>query len=223
MDNSLIKEAKEEARKDNITKFFAKNKALITKVVAGIFIILIFYFIYEYNYNKKEEEFSKLFQEAVILEKSGDVNNSITILEEIYKSNSAPKNIQALSSLRLAAAYLSKQQNDQALEIYEKIAFGSGYDQYLQELSSLLLSKLIILNVEKDASRERSRAAIVRIKKLINNSDIFKLQLQEQLAILHIKISEKDNARKILEKIKANAQISEIQKARILDLIKIAS
>lgn len=223
MDHSLLQEVKEEARKDKITKFFINNKNLITAVISAMFLFLVIYFIYEYNYSKKEEKFSKMYQDAIILEKSNDTNNSIAILEKIYNSKSAPKDIKAISSLRLAAAYLSRQQNDLALEIYETIAFGSGYDQYLRELSSVLLSKLIILNVDKNAEKERSRTALIRIKKLINKSEIFKSQLQEQLAILYIKINEKDNARKMLEKIRINPNILDSQKSRILDLIKIAS
>ena len=41
MNNSLIQEAKEEARKDNLTKFFTKNKNLIFAIFCALFVILV--------------------------------------------------------------------------------------------------------------------------------------------------------------------------------------
>ncbi len=223
MDNSLIREIKDEARKDKVTSFITKNKKPLLITSAAIFLILVAYFVYDYAKYKNEVAFSKIYHQAIIHEENGEFNKSLTLLKSIYNSDDAPSGVKALASLRYAAASISSNKIDKALEVYEEIAFKRKYDDYLQNLSGLLLAKLIIVNLGDQPNEESAKYAVTRIKRIVNNNKILKLQAQEQLAILYIKVNKNDEARKILESIRSSKDGSTQIKSRVNDLIKLIS
>ena len=223
MDNSLLREIKDEARKDKITNFIAHHKKTIVKIAIALFLLLSAYFIYDYLQRQKEEEFSKIYQQAIIKEERGEYGESIILLKSIYDSSSAPSGVKALASLRYAAASISQNDINKAIEIYEEIAFKNKYDDYLQNLSGLLLAKLIIVNLGVDPDQEKAEQAILRIKQIVNNNKILNLQAKEQLAIVYLKLNKKDEARDILENIRSDkGNVGELQK-RVENLIKLTS
>lgn len=223
MDNSIIREIKDEERKDTITKFFSKNKKVILTFASILFAILIAYFIYEYVQSNREKSYSKIYHQAIIKEEKGQYQESVKLLKSIYESSSAPSGVKGVASLRYAAAAISDNNIDKALEIYEEIAFSNKYDDYLQNLSGLLLSKLIIVNLGDNPDPEKAKVAEKRIKQVINQNQILKIETKEQLAILYIKINKNDDARKILESIRTNQKASKLVKDRVIQLIKLIS
>lgn len=223
MDNSLLREIKDEARRDKITKFFAHHKKTIIKAVSALFVLLVAYFIYDYLRYQKEKDFSKIYQQAIMKEERGEFVESTKLLKSIYESSSAPVGVKALASLRYAAASITNNDMDKALEIYEEIAFKNKYDDYLQNLSGLLLAKLIIINLGADPDQQKAEQTIIRIKKIVNNNKILTLQAKEQLAIVYIKLNKKEEARDILENIRSDkGNTGELQK-RVENLIKLTS
>ncbi len=223
MDNSILREIKDEARKDKISNFLTKNKKNLLIIAGILFAALVTFFIYDYVQTGRQKTFSKIYHQAIIKEEKGDYKEATKLLKSIYESGSAPAGIKALASLRYAAAVISENKTNKALEIYEEIAFTGKYDDYLQDLSGLLLAKLLIVNFDINPTKEASRHAIIKIKKVINVNRVFKLEAQEQLAILYIKLDKNDEARKILESISINKDGSQNLKNRISKLIKLAS
>ncbi len=221
MDNSTLREIKDEARKDKITKFLGKHKKPLLLTLAALFVLLVIYFIHEYIESSREKSYSTIYHQAIIKEERGEYKESTELLKSIYESNSAPNGIKALASLRYAAAVISENNIDKALEIYEEIAFKNKYDDYLQNLSGLLLAKLIIVNLGDNPDMDKARQAIIRIKKIINKNKVFKLQAKEQLGILYIKVNKNDEARKLLESIRSDKDGSQVMKNRVDQLIKL--
>lgn len=199
-----------------------KRKTLVTvvSILAGL---LIIYFIFSIYCKNQQEKYSQIFHQSLIEEEKGNMAGSITGLEQIYNTKFAPSGVKSLASLRLAGILLNNGQSEKALEIYEDIAQTNRYDNYLQDLASLLASRLIVIGV--DASQEKSMQEnnLKKIEKFESKSKILRNYISEQKAIYLMKIGKLEESAKVLEKISTAKEASQTLKARASDLTKLVA
>lgn len=218
MSTNIIKEIKDEAKKDAIAQFFKKNRKILTKTAIATAILLVFYFIYAIFNNHQEEKYSKFLHQSLIQEELGHYQNAKIALEKIINARFAPKGVKALASIRYAGFLLLENKSDQAIKLYEKIAYKSSNDDFLQELAGLLAAKAIInQTTTKNTKIEQSRA-ISRVTRITQNNKTLKPHAQEQLAILYFNLGKNDEAKQVLAKITKGKNAPQSLLSRVKDM-----
>ncbi len=221
MTDKFLKEIQKEERNDKVAKFFTKNRNLLKKLAIFLSILAIFLIIFNIVLNNLQEKYSAILHRSMIEEEIGNFEKSKELLEEIYNAKFAPSGVKSLAMLRYASLNLIQGKTEKALEIYEKIAFSSLNDNYIQEISGLLALKILTREINENSSAKYQEETLKKIKKIVKNSKILNLYSKEQLAIFYIKTNKNQEARKILQEIILSPKASETLKKRARDLIKL--
>ncbi len=223
MDNTLIKELKAEARSDAITNFFHRRKKIFYRIsVAAIFFLLCF-FVFSIIRNNLEEKYSKILHQSLISEELGEFEKAKENLAQIYNATFAPSGPKSLASMRYAGLLLVEGKKDEALKIYQEIAFSSSYDDFIQELSGILAAKILVNQINKTSDQELQNKTLAELNKIVKNNKILRPYTLEQLAIFYIKTQKNIEARKALEEIIKTPNIAQSLAIRASDLIKLIS
>ncbi|MDX2083711.1 MAG: hypothetical protein SFV53_06985 [Rickettsiales bacterium] len=213
--NSIINQAKSEARSQLIKNFFNKNnqnfKTLITLAVLAVVVFAIFS-LYQ---NSQREKFSEIFHQALIDQQKGDLTKAKESLQKIYESG-APGNIKALASLRYANIMFDENKKAEAAIIYQKVSECSNCDYYVKDLGGLLAVKTWLA----DENEIKKEDLLTRIEKIENDSKELRYQISEQKAFLHIQKNNLAKAYEILDSINKNPDVAPNIKGRISDSMK---
>ncbi len=214
--NSLINQAKSEARSECVKKFFAKNGKIITTVATFAVVGVVGFAAFALYQNSQEEKFSEIFHQALIDQQLGDMNKAREGLQKIYETSSAPKGVKSLASLRYAAMLLDENKKAEAGEVYKKISECGNCDSYVKDLGGLLAVKTW-LSDEEEIQKED---LLVRIEKIESNSKELRYQISEQKAFLQIQKNNLSKAYEILESISKSPEVTQTIKTRVLDGMK---
>jgi hypothetical protein len=101
--NSLINEAKAQARKENIKNFFSRNEKLIKRAATGILIAFAVYGVLCAIQNSREVKYSAILHQSLIDQQMGDREKAKENLKKIYDAKTAPSGVRSLASLRYAS------------------------------------------------------------------------------------------------------------------------
>jgi hypothetical protein len=186
--------------------FLQNNKKQILAFSALMLLIIFVFFGYNQYQLNLEQKYSKLLHEAIILQDSNKVDAKKAI-EEIYKNQQTPANIKQLAGLRYAADLVETNPNE-AIIIYQNLLKCSNCDQYLKELPMFLLAKTFLLSTDSkiDIANE--------IKKLEEQSKIFRHYIAEQRGIFFFSQKNFDEAYKIFDFIAKSPESEEMLKNR---------
>lgn len=213
----LLHQAKSEARKDSLKKFYAKNsKIFMIAMASAVFALLVFFAFDAYN-KSQQEKFSEIFHQSLIDQQVGDIEKAKKNLKKIYETKSAPNGIRSLASLRYAAFLLDEKKKTEAAEIYENISYCSGCDPYIRDLSRLLLVRVLASN----GSEIKQENLIARIEKIEAKSRILRYYISEQKGLIEIQQNNLEKAYATFQEILENPESQKNLKARAADALKL--
>jgi len=209
------------SKKDIVANFFAKYKKYFKILAILLVIFVIFSILFSIINNNLEEKYSKIFHQALIAEEIGDFENAKKNLLEIYSAKIAPSNIKSLAGFRYAGLLMLQGNKNEALKIYEEIAFNVFNDDFIQELSGLFAAKILVNDISQNSDEPTKNKTLSFVKKVVKNNKFLKNYTNEQLAIFYIKIDKKQDARKILEEIIKSKNSSKSLKDRALKMTQL--
>jgi hypothetical protein len=191
----LMRQIREEARKENIQRLLVKYQKQITSIVVISLVIIVSLFIYNTGQKSNSEKYSKLIHQYLIFENSNKVEAGNKILEEIRNSKSAPQHIKALSLLKYGSNLVSQNKITQGVEVYLEANNLKNADPYIRDLAGLLAVKSMI-----DHGDNKFKG---KIKDLLldleNSSSSLKSSILEQKAIFAWSIGDMKQAHEIFQ------------------------
>jgi len=204
-----------------IANFFAKHKKLVFTSFAGLIVALILWFIFDIYRKNAQEKYSEIFHQSLIDEEKGDISQARKNLQKIYEAKFTPSGVKGLASIRYAAFLFNENNRDEALKVYLEIAKNSRYDHYLRELSGLMASKILVININENSDKESKEKGLAQILNFEDKSKILHYYFSEQSAIFAMKIGDLEKSYKISEEIIKSQQSPQGLKTRAYDMIKL--
>lgn len=215
--SQIINQAKSQARLENIFKFLGKNSKILIYCAAAFLGVILLFFAFSIYQKSAQEKYSAMLHQSLIYQQSGQMSEAKKELEKIVNS-SAPNGVKSLASLRYAAFLLEEQKINEAKEVYTKLNQCYFCDDYIKDLSGLLLVRIMVLDKNETASPEK---LIEKISKIMNRSENLKNEVAEQLAFFQLFTNKFDQAYKTFEKISNDASATQAIKQRAEDGMKI--
>lgn len=214
--NSLINQAKSEARSESLRNFLSKNSKKI--IVAGVAVVVIALLFIAFSiYNKSQQEkYSTMMHQSLIDQQIGDVAKAKAGLKEIYESKMAPKGVKSFAAIRYAAFILEEGKVSEAIKIYQTVNECSSCDDYVRDLAGLLIVKLWIADSEEVKKEDLTS----RIEKIENRSSVLKYYIAEQRAFLELQRNNLEKAYKIFDVIAQSPEGSQLVKERAANGLK---
>jgi hypothetical protein len=213
---SLVKQAKEQARRENLKNFFYKNSKTFSRLSIAAVGLVIFLAIFSYFQNSRQAKYSQIFHQSLIYQQLGDEAKTKESLQQIYNAKMAPSGVKSLASLRLAAIYFEEKNQAEAEKIYLELTKCRFCDKYIRDLSGFLLIKSWISNHE--ISEEQ---LLTDIQKIENSNKIFKYHIAEQRAFIELSAGNFEKSHQIFELIQKSSESSVALKERADNGIKI--
>lgn len=214
----LINRARDEARRDNLKSFLLKNKAFIT-IIALVCVIALAIALLSFNDKfSRQEKYSEVFYKILNSQNISDEKYQ-SELKNLIEKKSVPNGIKSLVAIRLASELIDQNKKSEAYEIYKKINADDNYDQYVRELSGLLMAQILVENI-KENDKEVILEEISRIE---NNAKILKYHVMEQRGILQFQAGDFEKAVEIFKSIAQNPESSNEIKNRAIQMAEISA
>lgn len=214
---SLINQARSDAKKDAIRKFFSQNGKIVSIISVVAVVGAIGFGAFTMYQNSQEAKFSEIFHQALIDQQIGNMEKAKEGLQKIYSDSSAPKGVKSLASLRYAAVLFDENKKAEAAAIYQEINQCSSCDSYVKDLGGLLAVKTW-LSDENEISKDD---LLTRIERIENHSKELHYQISEQKAALYVQKNNLDKAYEILDAIVKNPEVGQTIKMRATEALKI--
>ena len=215
--NTLVSQAKSEARSECFKKFLVKNSKILLLAAAATLVLVIAFTVFRFYQKTQEAKFSELLHQVLIDQQLGNVDKAKEVLKQIDEARSVPNGVKSLASLRYASMLLDENKKEEAAAIYEKISQCSGCDSYVKDLGGLLAVKTWL----SDENEIQKDNLLARIEKIESKSKELKYQISEQKALLHLQKNDLAKAYEILIAIENNPEASQNVKARVSESLKI--
>jgi hypothetical protein len=213
---NLINQAKAQAKRDAFFSAIGKNSKTVVRVilvVATVGIVALGVSAYK---KSNQEKFSEKLHRALIDQQIGESQKALESLKEITNSSSAPGGVKALAGLRYASTLLEEGKKSEAVEVYQGIASCRSCDDYVRDLSRLLIVRIWMADSEELKKEDLAS----RIKKFEESSESLKYHIAEQRAFLEMTKGNKEESKKIFEEIEKAAEKHPALKNRAADGIK---
>lgn len=215
---SIIHQAKSELRKEKWQKFLQNKKVRIAAL--STFGLILIYSIFSLIQDHRAENFSKMLHQSLTKQQSGDIKEAKELLSQIHHAKLPPSGVYALASLRYAALLLNEGKNTQAIKVYTKINNCTHCNNYMKDLSGLLLVKISILENQDPKKKD---ILIARIKKIEEKATILKYHIMEQRAFLQMQDGNLEESHKIFSHIVAKSDKSSSVNLRAQDGLKMVA
>ncbi len=213
----LLAEAKAQAKKEFFKKLILRNQKAIklTAILATIFVIFCIAFA---SFKSAQiTKYSALFQEAITQHEMRNYQQANESFKKIFEAKFSPSEIKSFAGLRYAAGLLDQDKKSEAAKVYEEISKCFSCDQYLKNLSALLLVKLWM----SDEAQISSENLPEKIRKIENSATILRNQIAEQRGILQLQKNNLAESYKIFDLISKSQQASQSVKSRAQDYLNI--
>ena len=214
---TLINQAKDQARKENIKNFFCKNSKILSRLAVTAVVVIIVALGMNSFQNSRQAKYSEIFHQSLIHQQLGDEAASRAELQKIYDAKMAPSGVRSLASLRLAAIYFNEGNRVEAEKIYAEISKCGSCDTYIRDLAGLLLVKSWMSD-EAEVNKDDIAA---RVEKVENSNKVLKYYISEQRAFLEAQKGNLEKSHQILELIVKSPESAQALKERAKDGIKI--
>lgn len=196
----LIKQAKEEARKENIKRFLKEKAKLIIAAVGGFLLVTIIIIVISVRNSAKQSEFSEMLHQTLIDQQIGNLEKARAGLKAIHENNNAPAGVKSLASLRYAALLLNEGDKEEAIAIYDEVNQCRACNDYVQDIAGLLAIK-VLMSDEKQAEKID---LLAKIKKIEKSSTSLKNHVLEQRALLEMKNGNLEESYRLFDLIARN-------------------
>lgn len=214
---TLINQAKDQARKENIKNFFCKNSKILSRLAVTVLVVIIVALGMNSFQNSRQAKYSEIFHQSLIHQQLGDEAASRAELQKIYDAKMAPSGVRSLASLRLAAINFNEGNIVEAEKIYAEISECGSCDTYIRDLAGLLLVKSWMSD-EAEVNKDDIAA---RVEKVENSNKVLKYYISEQRAFLEAQKGNFEKSHQILELIVKSPESAQALKERAKDGIKI--
>ncbi len=215
----ILEKARIEAQKDALMDFVVKNGKAITRISLVILTIIIISVATSIIKNKRQATYSKILQEAYIAQDVNDLKKSKELLKKILDSKRAPNSISTLASFRYADFLLQDSKNQEAFDIFTKIAECNSCEEFSRDLAKLLAIKTWIM----DGEIQKQENVAQKMQSYALKAKHLKDHINEQMAIYQLMQGNLKRALDIYKKITNSAEASDAIKVRaqthISDLI----
>lgn len=213
-ENALLRQMKEEARKEKIAAFLLKYKKQLSILAISLVILVSTYAGYQSYQYVRNVKYSKMIHEALLNEKLGNQQESMQILEKISETKDTPNDLRVIASVKYASGLLKQGQKNKAVEVYLE-ASELKSDDFFRDLAALLAAKTTVDSVSdnlKDKDFFKRNHEI--FAKLEKQSTFLKPFIQEQAAHLYFLEGEHKKSADILDKIIAEKSTPQFLKDR---------
>jgi len=210
---SLINQAKAQAKRDNLFKFFGKNSKAISMLATVVLVGAVGFFAFSYFQKSQQEKFSEILHQSLINQQLGDIAKAKENLKKIYDAKSAPSGVWSLASIRYAAFLLEEKNKTEAEIVYQEINHCKSCDDYVRELAGLLVVKTWISDDNELAKEDLSS----RIEKIENSSKVLRYYISEQRALLELQKNNLEKSYQIFNAIAKSPEAPKTLKARAAD------
>lgn len=214
-----IKNIKDSFSKISIENTYDFVNKYLTQIIYFICILLVISFFSIFVINRKNNQENDLlikYYQANNLVKENNIDDAIKILEKIYNSDNASKNVKSISGLKLADLMLEKNEIDKAIKIYKEVNSLEDINPFIKDLSGLAA-----LNILINQNNPKNYPAIENmIKKLNNpNNTVLSIVLEKE-GIFEIQRGNKEKGLAILKNL-IKSDIDENSKKRINEIIEL--
>lgn len=204
-------------KNDNLAKVFHQNKRMLIGVLIFSIIGSITFTAYKINKKSQQEKFSTMLHQSMIDQQLGDIEKSKKILKDISESSVAPSGVKSLASMRYAAILLDDGNKEEAIKIYKNLSKCLDCDNYIKELSGLLMARTILTD-DRLINDEDYLKNIVEIENTAKN---LRYYIAEQRGYIEMNKNNLEKAYQIFEMIAKSPEIKENLKTRANDAMRI--
>ncbi|MBU6338582.1 MAG: tetratricopeptide repeat protein [Rickettsiales bacterium] len=215
--NSIIHQAKSEARADSIKQFFTLNRKIITVAAILSLVVVVGFVVFDAFQTSQEKKFSAVLQQSTIDQQEGNLDKAKNSLQEVVDSGLTPRNIKALATLRLAALLLDENKKPEAVALYQQVNQCRTCDAYLKDLAGLLTVRVWL----SDENEIQKDDLLARIEKIESNSKELRYQITEQKGWFELIKNNLDKSYAIFESLAKNPEADEALKKRAGEAMKI--
>jgi hypothetical protein len=211
--NEVINGAKSQARSEKIRKFFDENAKILKIFGVALGAFAVASLVFAIVYNSREAKFSAVLHQSLVYQQLNDIAKAEESLKQIYDAKLVPGGVRSLAMIRYAAFLLDKSDYEGAVKVYQELNQCRSCDQYVRELSGLLIAKIWSSNqteIEKEDVAQK-------IEKIEGNSKILRFQIAEQRALLELQKNNFKKSYQIFEMIEKNSESSPELKIRARD------
>lgn len=214
---NIMKQAELEIRNENIVQIFKKNKKILSIILGIAIAFSIAFTAYKIDKKSKQHKYSEMLHQSMIDQQLGDIAKAKQTLKSIHESSTAPSGIKSLASLRYAGILLDESNKSEAIKVYREVNECRFCDNYIKELSGLLMVRTIMTDdtLMNDANLSN------QILEIENKSKILRYYLAEQRGYLEMNKNNFEKAYQIFEMIAKNPDVKENLKNRASDAMKI--
>ncbi len=213
----ILKQANSEIRNENIAKIFKKNKRILSIILIIAVSSSIAFTAYKINQKSQQQRYSEILHQSMIDQQLGDIEKAKQNLKIIYESVSAPSGVKSLASLRYAGILLEEGKKNEAVNVYSEINKCRFCDNYIKELSGLLMVRTLMTEEESINKSDLSE----KILAVENSSKILRYYIAEQRGYLEMNKNNLEKSYQIFEMIAKNPDVKEDLKNRASDAMKI--
>ena len=214
---NLINQARAQAKRDGLFRFFGKNKKTIATVSITALVATIGFFAFSSFQKSQQEKFSEILHQSLIDQQVGEAEKAKENLKKIYDAKSAPSGVWSLASIRYAAFLLEEGNKSEAEIVYQKVHSCKSCDDYIRDLAGLLVVKTWM----SDVNEVKKDGLNSRIEAIENSSKILRYYVSEQRALLELQKNNLEKSYQIFDAIAKNPEASQALKTRAADGVKI--
>lgn len=206
---------------DNVKAFIIKKKQLIIRLIYGLAAFLVILFCFNLYQKSAQEKYSELLHQSLLDQEKGNLVEAQKNLQAIYEAKFAPSGVKGLASLRYAGILLGSGNKDEALKIYQEVAFSIRQDRYLRDLAGLLACRIIVINTNANSDKIAQEEAFKQIEKIASSNKALKIYVSEQKGILAMKLGNLEKSYQVFSEILKDKNAEQAIKIRVADMIKI--
>ncbi len=214
---NLINQARAQAKRDGLFRFFGKNKKTILTVSIAALVATIGFLAFNSFQKSRQEKFSGILHQSLIDQQVGETEKAKENLKKIYDAKSAPSGVWSLASIRYAAFFLEEGNKSEAEIIYQKVHSCRSCDDYIRDLAGLLVVKTWM----SDVNEVKKEGLNSRIEAIENSSKTLRYYISEQRALLELQKNNLEKSYQIFDAIAKNPEVSQSLKTRAADGMKI--
>jgi hypothetical protein len=214
---NLINQARAQAKRDGLFRFFGRNKKIILTVSVVALVATIGFLAFNSFQKSRQEKFSEILHQSLIDQQVGETEKAKENLKKIYDAKSAPSGVWSLASIRYAAFLLEEGKKSEAEMVYQKVHSCKSCDDYIRDLAGLLVVKTWMSDTDEVKKEDLNS----RIEAIENSSKILRYYVSEQRALLELQKNNLEKSYQIFDAIAKNPEASPALKARAADGVKI--
>lgn len=216
--NSIIREAKIEAKKEKLLNLFRENQKVVLAFLIIAFLFSLIFVVWLFYQESEQRKYSAILHQTLIYEQEGKLDLVQENLEKLHKSG-IPSGVRSIASIRYAALMLKQNKFDEAIKIYLEINQTKSYDRFICEYAGYAALKLLIDSNNKSYEEKISKL----ISRLEKSDKLFKYLILEQKGIFEWSKGNFEATSQIFKNLAENPEANESVRARSEEMYKMCN